>query len=254
MLGAGTLNATTRITPHDGDSGGTFTPTFLYLTDSGRSGTFTYTPASEGTFTISTTNDQSLTDPSSLSVEITHRSTYTLSAPDPNSSLTVVSSGNFTIEVSDTLSKDLVIVPHDDGHHGTFSPSTIALTNASPSATFTYTPKQWGTFRISTTNNSGLIDPPSVEYIGLVRDANEGIHPKITFRVRSAFDFVLESAPLFDRATQTYQLGLTTYYIPEHPMALRPGDTFTLYGVEAIRVKRNHIGVPNSFLEIVSEV
>jgi hypothetical protein len=179
---------------------------------------------------------------------------YTLVAPAPNYSMTAVTSGEFAVTVSGELLKDLVIIPHDDGHHGTFSPRRITLTNASPSTTFTYTPRQWGTFSISTTNDGGLVDPPSVEYIGLFRDANEGIHPKITFRVKTAFDFALESAPLFDRATQTYQLGLTTYYIPEHPIALRPGDTFTLYGVEAIRVKRNHIGVPNSFLEIVSEV
>jgi hypothetical protein len=179
---------------------------------------------------------------------------YTLLSPGSNSSLTSVPSEPFTVVVSGELLKDLIITPNDGGHSGEFTPRTVKLTNDSTSATFTYTPRQWGSFKISTTNNSGLFNPHSVEYIGLVRDAQEGIYPKITFRVKTAIDFSLESSPLFDRVTQAYQLSLTTYYVPEYPMALHPGDTFTLYGIEAVRVKRNYIGVSNSFLEIVSEV
>lgn len=65
-LGAGVLAGPVTITPDDG-SDGSFTPSSVELTDSERSATFTYTPASAGSKTISTTNSGDLTDPDALS-------------------------------------------------------------------------------------------------------------------------------------------------------------------------------------------
>ena len=65
--------STVTITPSDGGGGGAFTPTTVALTTGAPSATFTYTPASAGAKTISTTNNGGLTDPGSL--------TYTASAP-----------------------------------------------------------------------------------------------------------------------------------------------------------------------------
>ena len=68
----GVVLATVTVTPSDGGGGGTFTPTTVDLTTGAPSATFTYTPGSVGTKTISVTNDGGLTNPANL--------TYTVSA------------------------------------------------------------------------------------------------------------------------------------------------------------------------------
>jgi lysophospholipase L1-like esterase len=57
---------TGTITPNDGGAGGTFSPTSLTWSGSKDAKTFTYTPASLGTKTISVTNDAGLTNPTAL--------------------------------------------------------------------------------------------------------------------------------------------------------------------------------------------
>ena len=69
-----TLSSAMIVTPHDGSGGGTFTPATVALSTVAPSTTFTYTPASGGAKTISTTNNKGLTDPSAL--------TYTAGAVD----------------------------------------------------------------------------------------------------------------------------------------------------------------------------
>lgn len=61
----GSFSSSTTITPHDGGNGGIFAPTSLTLTGS-NVGTFTYTPLKFGSFSITTTNNRSLTDPSGI--------------------------------------------------------------------------------------------------------------------------------------------------------------------------------------------
>lgn len=75
--------STNVITPSDGATGGTFSPTNVTFSGSG-SKTFTYTAASSGTHTISTTNNGSLTNPASVSIKagtavyvVTHASNRT---------------------------------------------------------------------------------------------------------------------------------------------------------------------------------
>jgi len=69
-LGAGTLGTTVNITPHDGGAGGSFSVSFVTLSDGTRSATFTYTPAAAGTITISVTNSGTLTDPAPLTLTV----------------------------------------------------------------------------------------------------------------------------------------------------------------------------------------
>ncbi len=59
------------------------------------------------------------------------------------------------------------ITPDDASAGGTFTPTTVGLTNASRTATFTYTPAAPGTDTISTTNDAGLTDPPALSYVSL---------------------------------------------------------------------------------------
>ena len=64
---SGSLSAAVTVTPSDGGNGGTFSPTTVTLAaGNNSSATFTYTPASTGSKTISTTNSGSLTNPAAL--------------------------------------------------------------------------------------------------------------------------------------------------------------------------------------------
>lgn len=64
---SGTFAGSVIVTPSDSAGGGTFTPTTVTLTTGARSASFTYTPASIGSKTISITNNGGHTNPSPLS-------------------------------------------------------------------------------------------------------------------------------------------------------------------------------------------
>ncbi len=74
-LGAGTLGTTVNITPSDGAAPGSFSVSFVTLSDGTRSATFTYTPAAAGTVTISVTNSGTLTNPPPLTLMVSAAST-----------------------------------------------------------------------------------------------------------------------------------------------------------------------------------
>lgn len=152
------------VTPSDGGSGGTFTPATVTLTPSVATATFTYTAATSGTKTISVTNNGGLSNPSNIS--------YTASAPAPVTTYTLTgpstciidqASSNFTVTLgAGVLTGTVVITPSAGAGGGTFSPSTVSLTDAARSATFTYTAASAGGKTIATTNDGGLTDPAAL--------------------------------------------------------------------------------------------
>jgi hypothetical protein len=75
----GSASGTIVVTPSDAGAGGTFTPSTVQIVD-GAFATFTYTPASVGTKTISVTNNGSLSNPSSVTYT-SNPSTAPLPAP-----------------------------------------------------------------------------------------------------------------------------------------------------------------------------
>lgn len=158
-----TLTGTVIITPSDGGAGGTFTPSTVALTVAAPSATFTYTPSTYGARSISTDNDRGLVDPAQIGFTST-TSTYTLSGPSTGG--VGVPSTDFTVALpaGGAVAGTVVITPNDNGAGGTFTPTTVNLTTASPSATFTYTPSAVGTATISVTNDGGLTDPADVSY------------------------------------------------------------------------------------------
>jgi hypothetical protein len=78
-------------------------------------------------------------------------------------------STNFTVGVTPgggAISGTVTVTPNDGGAGGTFSPTSVSLTTASPTATFTYTsPASAGTYVIGVTNNAGLTNPSSINYV-----------------------------------------------------------------------------------------
>jgi hypothetical protein len=59
------------------------------------------------------------------------------------------------------------VTPNDSSGGGTFTPTSVAISTASPSATFTYTPASSGAKTIGVTNNIGLTNPASLTYTGI---------------------------------------------------------------------------------------
>lgn len=64
----------------------------------------------------------------------------------------------------DILTGSVTITPSDSGGGGSFVPTSVSLTTAAPSDTFTYIPTTTGTKTIQTTNNRDLVNPSSVSY------------------------------------------------------------------------------------------
>jgi hypothetical protein len=83
----GTVASTVTVTPSDGGAGGTFSPTSLSLTTAAPSGTFTYTPSSAGTKSISLSNNGSLTNPTAIT--FTAAATADTTPPTMNGTLSI---------------------------------------------------------------------------------------------------------------------------------------------------------------------
>lgn len=83
---------------------------------------------------------------------------YTLTDCVPPSGPVGVASNNYTVTLTDTIAGTVVVTPHTSGT-GFFTPASVSVTNASPNATFTYTPGAVQAATITTTNDRGLSDP-----------------------------------------------------------------------------------------------
>lgn len=86
----------------------------------------------------------------------------------PTGGLVSVASSNFTVAlapVGGTFSGSAIFTPSDGGGGGSFTPSTLTLSSATPSGTFTYTPNATaGAKTISISNDRGLTNPANIIY------------------------------------------------------------------------------------------
>jgi hypothetical protein len=90
-----------------------------------------------------------------------------LTLTGPTSGVVNTASSNFTVALSPTggtVASAVTVTPSDGGASGTFSPATVSLTTASPSATFTYTAVSTGPKTISVANNGSLTNPSAITY------------------------------------------------------------------------------------------
>jgi hypothetical protein len=66
--------------------------------------------------------------------------------------------------VGGTITGTLTVTPNDNSGGGSFSPTSVELTTASPTDTFTYTPASAGNKTIGITDDGGLTDPSTITY------------------------------------------------------------------------------------------
>jgi hypothetical protein len=90
---------------------------------------------------------------------------YTLTAPSPDSGNVGTPSNNFTVQADGTPSVALVVTPAVSGITGTFTPASLTISDGS-THTFTFTPSSVGVGTISVTHTGGGFsgDPPNVSY------------------------------------------------------------------------------------------
>jgi hypothetical protein len=86
----------------------------------------------------------------------------------PTTGAVSTQSSNFTVGVSPVggaISGTITVTPSDNGGGGSFSPTSVSLTTASPTATFKYTPSATaGARTISVTNSAALTNPTNITY------------------------------------------------------------------------------------------
>lgn len=70
-MDATAITGTVRVTPKDGNKGGTFSPAFLDFTTASQAKTFTYTPLKTGAVTITTTNNAAYVNPAGVTYTVT---------------------------------------------------------------------------------------------------------------------------------------------------------------------------------------
>lgn len=99
-------------------------------------------------------------DPYAALFEAVTATQTTLSGP--TSGQTGVASTAFTVGANGTIVGTVTITP--SAGDGTFSPTSVTISSASPTATFTYTPASAGVKTISISDDGGLTDAASLTY------------------------------------------------------------------------------------------
>jgi hypothetical protein len=151
------------VIPDDDGAGGTFSPTSVELSTDLPTAGFTYTPAAYGSLIISTINNGMLSDPLPITLNVIV-DTYFLSGPGSGENLVASTAFTVALPTGGAVTGTVTVTPSDGSAGGTFTPISVGLTTAAPSATFTYTPASTGAKTISVTNDADLTDPSSLTY------------------------------------------------------------------------------------------
>jgi hypothetical protein len=141
----GSISYTESVSLSDGaggvfrNSGGTVVTSLNFTDSSGAAQSFTYTPATAGTKTITLVSSDGGSisgEPATLTASAVG---LTLSAPSPSSGVVLVASANFTLTPAEATNDTITF--SDGGKGGTFTPTSLTFTTASTAPqTFTYTP------------------------------------------------------------------------------------------------------------------
>lgn len=75
-----------------------------------------------------------------------------------------VASSLITVTANGSLAAPIVATPSDGADNGTFSVASVELSDAAPSASYTYTPDTVGIKALSVTNSGGLSNPAAANY------------------------------------------------------------------------------------------
>lgn len=148
---------------------GTLSFTAASATDAGQGFSSPAISGQVGSRTITATPSPTLGSPPTASVTVNSAgaaTSYALTDASPASGPVSVASGNFTLQANGTPSTALVVTPSDSSGGGTFTPTSLTISDATAHH-FTYTPATTGvkTISVAHTGGSGISgDPASVSY------------------------------------------------------------------------------------------
>ena len=131
----GTLSGSTVVT--FSAASGTFNPTSVTLSATTVSAPFTYTPSAAGTSTL-TAAATGLTSATASYTASTPAAATALSITGPSSGSASGASSPFTIAANGSLAASVTVTLSSSGS-GSFTPSSVTLTTAATTATFSYT-------------------------------------------------------------------------------------------------------------------
>lgn len=160
----GAITGTVVVTPDDNGGGGTFSPTSINLSSGSPTGTFTYAAASAGAKSVGVTNNGALTNPADITFTASAAAATAITLTGPTAGAVGSPSSAFSVAANGVITGTVVVTPSDSAAGGTFTPSSVSINSASPTATFTYTASSPGAKSISTSDNGGLTDPTPISY------------------------------------------------------------------------------------------
>jgi hypothetical protein len=147
---------------------------------------------------------------------------YTVTAPATPRGKVTVASGNFTVTLgTGDPGGTVVFTPAASPANGAFTPTTLSLTNATRSGTFTFTPAVPGVYAISVANNGSITPPADVAYTGLSAPDDAHTVIKNTSGKRMTFSFIGRRGITL-ASNATYQLRGGPYDSPD--LRQRPRD------------------------------
>jgi hypothetical protein len=163
----------------------------------------------------------------------------------PNQREITNSNKYFKLEITNDaiIDEELNITLISSDLNSTFS-SISPITNENRYVEFFYFPSEVGRHHISaiTNNENYILNGNEFEFLSTSSDPEEGIYPKIKFKV----DFNIENLNLDINALNT-----KTIRIPDVNRELKQGDEFVLHGEAALYVKKNYINGVFNCLRIV---
>lgn len=139
----------------------------------------------------------------------------------PASGTNGVASTNFTAGANGTITGTVTITPSDAASGGTFTPTTVAISSGTPTATFTYTPASTGAKTISISDDGGLTDAVSIVYTS--NAAGDTTPPTQTGTVTS-------SAITTSGFTLTWPAGADNVAVTGYEYSTNNGATYTPVG------------------------
>jgi len=106
----------------------------------------------------------------------------------PASGTVSVASTDFTVGADGAITGTVTVTPGDAADGGTFTPTSVAISSGTPTATFTYTPASTGAKTISISDDGGLTDATPLGYTS--NAAASGYAPALyTMRRSSGVNF-----------------------------------------------------------------
>lgn len=161
----GTITGTVVVTPSDSSGGGTFTPSSVSISSGSPTGTFTYTPGSTGSKTISVTNNGSLSNPSNITYTVSSAARTVSFALTTNGTSPAADLSGLKWAFFDEVTPNLFNAPTAQGTGATTDSSgTISITITGTSLTA----GQIGWLILTDSNGTVTQNPPAKAFSGPV--------------------------------------------------------------------------------------